>query len=119
MGETGDGTACAPVETAAIGVVQVKRDNTQTVARIAGQRWPRLLSPTLAAVYVGMSDAYEFRASEFGRLVFEFEGRYLVDKVALDAALDEKTRPGNGSNRNGQGEYPELMQYSTKKQKVK
>lgn len=84
----------------------MKRDNTQTVARIAGQRWPRLLSPMLAAVYVGMSDSYEFRASDFGRLVFEMDGRLLVDKEALDAAVDEKTRPGNGSNRNGQGEYP-------------
>ncbi|MBQ9502879.1 MAG: hypothetical protein IJU70_12030 [Lentisphaeria bacterium] len=64
----------------------------KTLTSICGERWPRLLSPTLAAAYCGMLLG-EFRRSPFAALIREVDGRERVDRAELDAEIDsEKTK---------------------------
>ncbi len=59
----------------------------KTVTQICGERWPRLMLPTLAAAYCGMLLG-EFRQSPFAALIRTVAGKERVDRAELDAAID-------------------------------
>lgn len=65
----------------------------KTLTSICGERWPRLLSPTLAAAYCGMLLG-EFRKSPFAALIRDVDGRERVDRAELDAEIDVQTKGG-------------------------
>ena len=68
----------------------MKRDNSYTVSRVCMERWPRLLSPTMAAAYLHMSNVYELENAGLADLAFEFYGRMVIDREDLDSAVDAK-----------------------------
>lgn len=59
----------------------------KTLTTICGQRWPRLMTPTLAAAYCGMLLA-EFRRSSFAALIRVVDGHERVDRIELDTEID-------------------------------
>lgn len=60
-----------------------------TIAKICGQRWPRLVPPTVAAAYCGMF-LVKFRTiPEFSALIRNFNGAEVVDLHELDDAIDK------------------------------
>ena len=69
----------------------------KTLTAICGERWPRLMAPTLAAAYCGML-LPEFRQSQFAQLIRCVDGRERVDRCELDAkisdAMKSETRKG-------------------------
>ena len=59
-----------------------------TVAKLCGEKWGRLLPVALAAAYCGMLTR-EFMKSRFAPLIRDYDGRERVDRVELDAMIDE------------------------------
>lgn len=68
----------------------MKRDNSMTVARACGDKWPRLMSLTMAAIYSGRSNLYELEQCGLADLAFDFYGRKVIDREDLDKAIDMK-----------------------------
>lgn len=68
----------------------MKRDNANAVARVCMERWPRLLSPTMAAAYLHLTNLYELEHCGLADLAFEFYGRMVIDREDLDRAIDMK-----------------------------
>lgn len=65
------------------------RDNTMTVARICAEKWPRILTVTMAGAYICEAPA-AFRKSPFAHLIrHSWSGREFVDREELDRAFTE------------------------------
>ncbi|MGE4565516.1 MAG: hypothetical protein AB7F32_11645 [Victivallaceae bacterium] len=60
-----------------------------TVAKICGQRWPRLMPPTAAAAYCGMLLSKFRTIPEFTELIQNVNGADVVDLYELDKAIDK------------------------------
>ena len=61
-----------------------------TIARIAGERWPRILSVTLAACYVKLSLRQFWTIPEYNVLIRPYPGVLQgVDRFDLDAVLEK------------------------------
>ncbi len=61
---------------------------TATLAKICGQRWPRLLPKTYAAAYCGMSMPKFMSCPELAMLVMTIHGEDVVDKLELDETIN-------------------------------
>ena len=57
------------------------------LAEICGERWSRLLSPTLAAAYCGMT-LNEWKKTRFATLIRLYDGRERVDRFEINAMID-------------------------------
>jgi len=66
----------------------------KTLTTICGQRWPRLMTPTLAAAYCGMLLA-EFRQSPFADAICVVDGHERVDRIELDARIESLMAKNN------------------------
>lgn len=65
---------------------------TKTIAKACGCRWSRVMCPTWAAAYLGMT-LTTFRANpELSALIFQIDGHENVDREDLDAWIDEKKK---------------------------
>lgn len=64
------------------------RVGTQTVAKICGSRWSRLMPLTWAAAYCGMNLARFRSVPELEGLIHDAAGEKVVDKNDLDAWID-------------------------------
>lgn len=69
------------------------RTGTETLAKICGQKWPRLLPLTWAAAYCGMNLARFKAVSELSALIFNVGGIEVVDKQELDNYIDKIKTP--------------------------
>ena len=65
------------------------RVGTQTVAKICGSRWPRLMPLTWAAAYCGMNLARFKSVPELAGFIHEAAGEMVVDKDNLDMWIDK------------------------------
>jgi hypothetical protein len=65
---------------------------TKTIAKVCGNRWSRMLCPTWAAAYLGMT-LPTFRANpELAALIFDVDGKENVDREDLDAWIERKKK---------------------------
>lgn len=71
------------------------RVGTQTVAKICGSRWSRLMPLTWAAAYCGMNLARFRSVPELESLIHDAAGEKVVDKNDLDAWIDRNKEMQN------------------------
>lgn len=60
-----------------------------TLAKICGQRWPRLLSPVLASAYCGMLRVEFLKHPELLAAKKIIKGREKYDRFELDQIIDQ------------------------------
>ena len=61
----------------------------RTVAKICGEKWPRLMSVRIASAYAGRTSVANFRkVPEFNALVKNRFGQECVDRFELDEVLN-------------------------------
>lgn len=65
---------------------------TKTIAKVCGNRWSRMMCPTWAAAYLGMTLGTYMANQELAALIFEVDGEKRVDKNDLDAWIDENKK---------------------------
>lgn len=58
------------------------------MAKICGQKWPRLMPLTWAAAYCGMNPTRLRSVPELEKLIHEAGGECFVDRVDLDDFID-------------------------------